>query len=199
VIVAVLGVALVAVTLWAAAGVPDWDAELSRSARSLDTGLAGFMADVFNAAGSLLVSVVVAVVCVVVALRWDLSVMAVAAALLLAEIATTVLKLLVGRSRPPGADLQGLIDFGYPSGHVARITAVCVVVGVLWLAGHRRWAWWAVLGALVAGMAAARVISGAHYLTDTLGGLLVGLLVGVLVLAWEERRTRRGAEQSNAA
>ena len=152
----------------------------------------------FNAAGSLLVSVVLALVCVVIALRWDLSVMTVAAALLLAEIATTVLKQLVGRPRPPGADLQGLVDFGYPSGHVARITAVCVVIGVVWLGRRRQLGWWIVLGALVAGMAAARVISSSHYLTDTLGGLLVGLLVGALVVAWEDRR-RRGVRPSDDA
>lgn len=187
-----------AVTIWAAAGVPAWDAELSRSAQELDTGVVGLLALGFTAAGSLLVSVVVAVVCVVIALRWDLSVMTVAAALLLAEIATTVLKQLVGRPRPPGADLQGLVDFGYPSGHVARITAVCVVIGVVWLARDRHRGWWVVLGALVAGMAAARVISSSHYLTDTLGGLLVGLLVGALVVAWEDRRLR-GADRTGSA
>lgn len=196
-VIAVLAVALGAVTLWATAGVPAWDAELSRAAQELDTGVIGLLAMGFNAAGSLPVTIVVAVACVIIALRWDLSVMTVAAALLLAEIITTVLKQVLGRPRPPGASLDGLIDFGYPSGHVSRIAAVCLVVGVLWLARRRRWAWWAVLVGLVAGMAAARVISGAHYVTDTLGGLLVGLLVGALVLAWEDRRVR-GAERSGS-
>jgi undecaprenyl-diphosphatase len=196
-VIAVLAVALGAVTLWATAGVPAWDAELSRAAQELDTGVIGLLAMGFNAAGSLPVTIVVAVACVIIALRWDLSVMTVAAALLLAEIITTVLKQVVGRPRPPGADLEGMLDPGYPSGHVARIAAVCVVIGVLWLARRRGWAWWVVLVGLVAGMAAARVIAGSHYVTDTLGGLLVGLLVGALVLAWEDRRVG-GAERSGS-
>ncbi len=88
-----------------------------------------------------------------------------------------LLKSLYGRARPP--DVLVTVDFGsFPSGHVANAAAITVA---LWfLLGHR-WAWWVVGAAYVLAMALSRTYAGAHWLSDTAGGALVGAAVAILM------------------
>lgn len=88
-----------------------------------------------------------------------------------------LLKQLFGRARPE--DMIVLSDFGsFPSGHVANAATIAVAIGVIvprvgiWIAG-------AVYTIL---MAISRTYLGAHWFTDTVGGLLVG--AGVALLLW---------------
>lgn len=88
-----------------------------------------------------------------------------------------VLKAAFDRPRP--TEIVVAADAGsFPSGHTANAATLAIVLGVIF---PRLWVWLA--GALYTVlMALSRTYLGAHWLTDTLGGLLIG--VGVAVLVW---------------
>lgn len=89
------------------------------------------------------------------------------------------IKLVVRRRRPAGewGWLYRASDpHSFPSGHAARMTMLCVVccfVGPLWLAALL--VLWAPL------VSVSRVAMGVHYLSDALGGMVLGFLMGALL------------------
>ena len=88
-----------------------------------------------------------------------------------------LLKHTFGRARPE--DILVVSDFGsFPSGHTANAATMAVVLGVVL---RRRWVWLAGFAYTVA-MLLSRTYLGAHWLTDTVGGILVG--VGMAVVLW---------------
>ncbi|GAA1804849.1 phosphatase PAP2 family protein [Agromyces neolithicus] len=105
------------------------------------------------------------------------------------------------RARPD--DMIVASDFGsFPSGHVANAATIAVAFGVIF---PRVWVW--VLGAVYTVlMALSRTYLGAHWLSDTIGGALVG--AGVALVLWaafavpleRERhaRTERVSARKNA-
>ncbi|GHF14246.1 phosphatase PAP2 family protein [Pseudolysinimonas yzui] len=105
-----------------------------------------------------------------------------------------VLKALFGRERP--ADILLELDNGaYPSGHVANAATLAVLLVVV----LGRW-WLAVVGAVyVVLMALSRTYLGAHWVTDTVGGALLGASVALAawaVFAPQLHRERTGAHAS---
>jgi len=88
-----------------------------------------------------------------------------------------LLKALFGRARPEEI-LLPLDNGSFPSGHTTNAAVIVVSLGLLL---RRAWIWVAGMLYLVA-MAFARTYLGAHWLTDTLGGALLG--AGVALLAW---------------
>lgn len=94
-------------------------------------------------------------------------------------------KHLVGRVRPLTAVLAGESGLGFPSGHTTAVTAVTVTAAtfIALRSGKRR----TTLATTVAwslsfAVAVGRVLVGAHYLFDVLGGLVLGALCARLAI-----------------
>ena len=103
-------------------------------------------------------------------------------------------KALIGRPRPETPDYL-IGSLAYPSGH-ASSAVVLYGLAAAFVAQElpRRWRFWAywLAIALSLPMALSRLMIGVHWLTDLLGGGLLGLLVCALVrLSWQ--RQPRGA------
>lgn len=112
------------------------------------------------------------------------------------------LKHLFGRARPE--DILINADFGsFPSGHTANAATLGAIAFLL------TWRWWVLAAGIgwTVLMALSRTYLGAHWFTDTIGGMLLGAAVVLLVWAplalklYDERRraipwSRRMAKDS---
>ncbi len=105
------------------------------------------------------------------------------AAFVSSGVLTQLVKHLVGRPRPRLLS-QGIEHFGptlasgldsFPSGHASTAVAVAVVLS-LWFPKATP-----VLMILAAFVAASRVLGGAHFIMDVLGGVCLGLVVGLFI------------------
>ena len=100
-----------------------------------------------------------------------------------------LLKNLFGRARPE--EILVTADFGsFPSGHVANAATIAVAISLIL---QRVWVWFAG-AAWVVLMMLSRTYLGAHWLSDTVGGLVLG--VGVAVIAWAPFASRLREEWS---
>jgi len=89
-----------------------------------------------------------------------------------------LLKTLVDRARPE--DILVHVDPGsFPSGHVANAATVAVALALVF---QRTWLW-VVAVAWIVLMALSRTYLGAHWVSDTVGGAVLGAAVAVLVWA----------------
>ncbi|AWB89900.1 phosphatase PAP2 family protein [Salinibacterium hongtaonis] len=92
--------------------------------------------------------------------------------------------------RPRPEDIMVVADVGsFPSGHVANAATIAVTLGII---VGRTWVWAA--GAVYTVlMMVARTYLGAHWISDTVGGLLVG--AGVAIIVWAPFAARIAAER----
>ncbi|MXG29894.1 phosphatase PAP2 family protein [Streptomyces sp. YIM 132580] len=139
----------------------------------------------------------------VIALWWHgarLLALWVAAASLLGSLLQQGLKAAVNRERPRWPDPVDTAHFAaFPSGHVMTAAVSCGLL--LWLlrlygAGPALWAG-AVAVAVVSviGVAVTRVYLGVHWLTDVVGGVLLGVAVVAFTVAGYARSAARRARE----
>jgi undecaprenyl-diphosphatase len=98
-------------------------------------------------------------------------------ALLISSGITRLVKVLVGRVRPE--DILVHPDFGsFPSGHASNAAVIAAALGLIFM---RTWVW--VAGAVYTVlMMLSRMYLGAHWLSDTIAGVLIG--AGAAVIVW---------------
>ncbi|GAB3605282.1 phosphatase PAP2 family protein [Conyzicola nivalis] len=122
----------------------------------------------------LLPAAVAIVLCV---LRRYWSALFLAVASILSALLVQVLKSLVGRPRPE--DMLVTSDFGsFPSGHSANAATLVVCLAIIF---RRAWIWVAGVAYVVL-MMVSRTYLGAHWVSDTVGGALLG--VGAALIVW---------------
>jgi diacylglycerol kinase (ATP) len=98
-----------------------------------------------------------------------------------------LLKILFARPRPEQAlDLLTATGYAYPSGHMTGVVALSIAVGATFAVTRQtiraRILWQVGSGFLVLAVAFDRWITGAHYITDIVGGALFGALAATVSL-----------------
>ena len=163
-----------------------------------ETSLLTHVALVFNwlgrGVGFTLMLVAVGIV-LVRARRW-LALAAFAVVEGLTSLSSALVKEAVARPRPP----DGLVhpaSSSFPSGHAAYAGATCVALVLLFTTPGARRRWWALAALGILGMAWSRTYLHAHWLSDVVGGSLLGIGTALLIFSgaqwWAERRHRSGA------
>ncbi|HEY9100105.1 MAG TPA: VTT domain-containing protein [Thiobacillus sp.] len=115
-----------------------------------------------------------------------------AAAVGFGQFATTVLKVVLQRPRPLTAQYDALSAYAFPSGHATMSMVTYGFLAVLVarnLSPPRRWFPYALAALLISTIALSRLYLGAHWLSDVLGGLSLGLAwVCLLAIAYYRHR-----------
>jgi len=100
---------------------------------------------------------------------------------------SNLLKIIFQRPRPERAlDLLTATGYAYPSGHMTGVVVLSIAVGATFAVTRQsvraRIIWQVGSGLLVLAVAFNRWITGAHYLTDIVGGALFGALAATVAL-----------------
>lgn len=110
---------------------------------------------------------------------------------LIANFASSVLKMSFGRPRPdlvPHLDHVG--SAAYPSGHATSAAVVYLLLA--WLAPPRwRTAAWALAATMIIFNAFSRIMLGVHWASDIVGGTLLGTAFALLGAGWVGARGER--------
>jgi undecaprenyl-diphosphatase len=171
-------------------GVDRW---WSEAMQDIESPVLKDLALVFNALGRSLgwaLSLAAVGVVLVMSRRW-LALVAFGVAEGLELLSSTLLKASVGRPRPPDG-LVHPVSSAFPSGHAAYAGATCIALVLLFttLGRHRR-PWWVLAAVGIVGMAWSRTYLQVHWLSDVVGGALLGIGISMIVFGgaqlWQER------------
>lgn len=133
--------------------------------------------------GVFLVPIAIIVVLFLTKRRWGALYFALAA--IVSAGVVQILKNVFDRARPE--DILVVSDHGsFPSGHTANAATMAVTLGLIL---QRLWVWIAGIVWTV-GMLLSRTYLGAHWLSDTAGGLLLGAAAAIILWALFARRLR---------
>jgi membrane-associated phospholipid phosphatase len=109
---------------------------------------------------------------------WQLA--AFTAAVVVSEVLIGVLKGIYDRARPPGA-LVVTTGSSFPSGHAVAASVTVVAAVIALVPPGRRRAWWALAAmAFSILMGLSRAYLGAHWLSDAVAGILLGMSCAVV-------------------
>jgi undecaprenyl-diphosphatase len=124
--------------------------------------------------------------------RWS-ALLAFALAETVAMLLSSLLKIVVGRPRPPGG-LVSPVGSSFPSGHATYAAVTCVAVVLLFsVPGRSRIWWWGLAGLGTLGMAWSRTYLQVHWLSDVAAGSLLGIGVALAVFGGTQVRGDRVA------
>jgi membrane-associated phospholipid phosphatase len=120
------------------------------------------------------------------------------AAVVLSEVLIGVLKGIYERARPPGS-LVVTTGASFPSGHAVAACATVVAAVIALVPSGRLRAWWALAAvAFSILMGISRAYLGAHWLSDAVAGVLLGMSCAVVtarMVAQIQRRAERRGDQ----
>ena len=184
-----LGIALLGVVALMALLVPArpfaLDRRWSEALQDIQTPLLKHLALLFNALGRGLgwvLSLAAIGIVLVIGKRW-LALVAFAVVEGATLAASTALKAVVGRPRPPDG-LVHPVGSSFPSGHAAYAGATCVALVLMFSTpGPRRRTWGALAALAIVGMAWSRTDLRVHWLSDVVAGSLLGIGVSLVVFA----------------
>lgn len=163
----------------------------------------GWLHDVLRvievATGTIAMTAYTAVLFVLLLRRYHRAAFFTAGVMIVTAVATTLIKGLVARDRPPWQSTEALLHNGaFPSGHASSITAfagiVIVLVGMLVRRRSVRRLAYAGAVLLVVVVCLDRVLLGRHYPSDVVGGVLLGAGFVLLAIGLYSPRPRGHAE-----
>jgi membrane-associated phospholipid phosphatase len=169
------------------------DERWSEAMRDIESPLLKDIALVFNwlgrGIGWILTLAAIGIV-LIYARRW-VALVAFAVVETVTPLTSALLKALVARPRPPGGVVHPL-GSSFPSGHAAYAGATCLALVFLFTRVGARRRWWALAALGILGMAWSRTYLQVHWLSDVVGGSLLGIGMSLLVFSgaqwWINRR-----------
>ena len=111
----------------------------------------------------------------------------------LSSFLSAMLKALVGRPRPPDGVVHP-VGSSFPSGHASYGAVTCIALVLLFTSPERRGRWWGLAAVGIAGMAWSRTYLPVHWLSDVVGGVLLG--AGIVLTTFAAAQLARSKAES---